>query len=836
MQIHPTRTLLTVLLGFSLSGHLAAQTTNPPAPAAGTPAQPPAAGSDTTTSAASTSSSTEEVTKLENFEVKDVPLEKQILPTARPFSSVFGTDDNIVDIPRNVTIISRQQLSDINISSVLDFTKLTSSSYTTTNFGAPSNPSIRGQTADLFINGVRGRITSNGNGLPLDFNSVESVNIVKGPATAVQGSSMYVGGYIDLVTKRPYFDADKGSISATVGSYGQKEWNIDTGGPLSKELAYRFSYSGTDSGGYWHDYYNKNNSFYGALEFRPTEKYDLFLNSSASWYRYTENWGFNRPTQDLIDNGNYITGINNNNAPGAPSDPQNSQNVGGVLNSLALGPTVQLDRHDRLLKPGDHSIGREFNAQAIQTYLASDSLKVVNNTFFSYTARNTLSSYYYSEIIDPSWFAENRTEVIWKKSAGTINAGLDLKYQRTKAYDDYFFEPANVWDLTKDHNFINVYNSSSFPPSQSDPFTPAVPIPGWSNRYGTPGVNNGDTNDSHATTIGPFIQTDWKLSDKWSLVMGAREDFMSAFVRDPLWSPAVSAGYTSFWNVTVAPYPSASIDVAIPSVNGSLLFKPDQNTTYYLTYNYSQNTSGAVGVGGGINGWAGSGGVPYLDSNGKPYLAKAAFTQPSTLYEAGAKYALDHNRVFLNFAVFDQDRTAKQTSGTSILKYKVYGLEAEMNYQPDKHLYATMSFSYIHARTENSSGGFSDYPFVGPSELVGDEAQLPSTVTSWRTSGLPEVSANALVSYSFDNGWGFSTNALVTGPINNNAAGTLVIPTQYEVDGSIWYHYGKKWEYRINVGNVTNQKNWAPPNPVYGNGSILPLAGTTVSFNVKYNF
>ena len=76
----------------------------------------------------------------------------------RSFNSVFGTDDNIVDVPRNVTIISRQQLSDIAISSVLDFSKLTSSAYTTTNFGAPANPSIRGQTADLFINGLRGRI------------------------------------------------------------------------------------------------------------------------------------------------------------------------------------------------------------------------------------------------------------------------------------------------------------------------------------------------------------------------------------------------------------------------------------------------------------------------------------------------------------------------------------------------------------------------------------------------------------------------------------------------------------------------------------------------------
>src|SRR5258708_6890513 len=233
-----SRALLAVLVLASIAGRLSAQTTAPATPAP-----------------------KEEILELDKFSVSGVAPEQQILPTARPFNSVFGTDDNIIDVPRNVTIISRQQLSDINISSVLDFTKLTSSSYTTTNFGAPSNPSIRGQTADLFINGVRGRTTSNGNGLPLDFNSVESVNIVKGPATAVQGTSMYVGGFVDLITKRPYFDGFKGSVSVTVGSYSQKEWTIDVGGPVSKQLAYRFSYSGTDSKGYWYDYYNKNPAF-----------------------------------------------------------------------------------------------------------------------------------------------------------------------------------------------------------------------------------------------------------------------------------------------------------------------------------------------------------------------------------------------------------------------------------------------------------------------------------------------------------------------------------------------------------------------------------------------
>ena len=747
-------------------------------------------------SASNTSKEEEQPVVLEKLSVNEVPIEQQILPTSRPFNSVFGTDDNIVDVPRNVTIISRQQLSDISISSVLDFSKLTSSAYTTTNFGAPSTPSIRGQTADLFINGVRGRITSNGNGLPLDFNSVESVNIVKGPATAVQGTSMYVGGYIDLQTKRPYFDAQKGSISATVGSYGYKAWTIDEGGPLSKTTAYRFSYSGIDANGYWHDYYNKNHSIYGALTFRPSNNYEVFFNATAAFYRYTENWGLNRVTQDLIDNGNYITGINiNNGAAAAPSDAQNSVNVLGGGNTLKLGPTVSINRHERLLKPGDHSTGREFNAQAIQTLTISSDFKVENNTFWSYTARNTLSSYYYSEIVDPSWFAENRTSFILKKSFVSINTGLDVRYQRTKAYDDYFYEPANVWDITKDHKYINVYNATSF-------FGRFVgqPVPGWPGRYATQGTINGDTNDSHGTTVGPFFQATWKPIEKLDIVTGARYDHLDADVKDPLTSPVVHD----------------SIGVWIPSVNGSAVFKMTPTSSLYFTYNYSQNTSGAVGNGGGITGWNGAGTA----------LDKENFTQPSELYEIGTKYALMDNKVFLNFAVYDQKRTAKSTSSTTIQKFKARGFETEINYQPNKHLYATASYSYI------------DATVTAPFQSDGGITLLPTEAIDYglhRVSGLPLNQLNGLVSYTFDNGFGFSVDANWTSRINNNYAGTLVIPSQYVLDAGLFYHT-KHWEYRLNVSNVTNEENWSPPNAVYGNASILADPGTQCQFTVKYSF
>lgn len=743
-----------------------------------------------------------DVLTMSKFEVKDVPIDLQILPTARPFNSVFGTDDNIVDVPRNVTIISRQQLTDIAITDVLDFSKLTSSAFTTTNFGAPANASIRGQSADLFINGVRARITSNGNGLPVDFNSVESVNIVKGPATAVQGASMYVGGFIDLISKRPYFDTSKGSVSYTIGSYATNKWTLDTGGPFSKELAYRFSYSGEDTKGYYIDGKKKTHSIYGAVTWRPTPNYELFLNAQTFFGVYTENWGVNRVTQDLIDNGNYVTGINiNNGATAAPSDPQNSKYILGSGNTIAWGPTVKLNRHVRLLRPGNQSDGAEFSVQAIQTAKINLDLHLKNTSYFSHTKRNTLSTYYYSEVIDPSWFAENRTEFIFSKKDLSINTGLDLRYQRTKAYDDYFFEPANAWDLTKDHSYINVYNSIAYASDHG------FPIPGWPNRYAQPGLFNGDTNDSRGTTVGPFVQGTWKVNEQFNVVGGLRYDYFKAEVREPL----------------LPPYPEADISVKLPNVNGSVIYKATANSSVYFTYNFSKNTSGAVGNGGGITGWnaAGTG------------LDKESFQQPSTLYELGTKYSLLNNKVFLNFAIYDQKRTAKSTSSTVIQTFRYKGFESELNYQPNKHLYATVSYSYIDAE---SSAGYQYGLFGGASEVP--PANTNSTInigTVAKVSGLPTHLFNGLVSYSFDNGFSVNSNIVVTGEMNNNSSGSLVIPTQYTLDAGLGYKY-KKWDFRTTVLNVTNEENWSPPNAVYGNGSILALPGTQVQFTVKYSF
>ncbi len=781
-----------------------------------------------------------EILELEKLSINGVPPDQQILPSSKPFNSVYGTDRSILDTPRNVTIFSRELLTAISISDVRDFTKLTSSSYTRTNFGAPSTPDIRSQIADVFVNGMRVGLSSNGNGLPINFNSVDSVNIVKGPATAVYGVSQYVGGYADLITKKPYFDGAKGSLAVTVGSFDIFRWTLDFGAPISKDTAFRLSYSGEHSKGYYQDAKKETQALYYAITHRGRNDYELFVNAELFYADYTENFGINRVTQALIDKGLYQTGVNNNPAPGfypgangfsqyldangnrlgfgtnadgsdalgvvggtaaAQSDAQNSKWVVSGFpygNRIALGPVVKIDRRNRLLRPGDDSDGWSVNLQAIQTFHPSTTLEVGNSTLFRYVDRNTLSSYSYSEIIDPSYSLENRTEFRFTKDQHNINTGVALRYQYVEAYNDFFNEPANVWDLTKDHNFINYFNSVS----AFSPFT-QVPVPGHPGRYFTP--DNGDSGISKVTTISPFYQHDWRITDQWSLIAGARVDIMHA-------------DFHMNWDLFGAPQKIAdTITVGLPNYNVSLNYKFTPTVTAYVTYNWSQNPVAATGNGGGVT------------TSGGPKYTNANLRNESTMKEVGLKRSFDGTKGFISLALFEQERASLQLD-RSVVAYNTRGVELEVNYQPNKQIYLTAGYSYLDATVNSPEfdvGNTSLTPFYDRFFILGSGQH--------RRQGVPKNLFSTLATYKWDNGFGLTAGLVYTSNINNNVAGTIVIPAQYTLDLTAFYAT-KRYEFRLAVLNVTDEKNWGAPNAVYGNESIVAELPVRGELTLKYKF
>ena len=791
--------------------------------------------------------------ELEAFISEEVPIEESILPTSRPFNSVYGTDRSILDTPRNVTIISREQLDAISIKTPRDFARLTSSSYTKSNFGAPTTPNLRGQEADLFVNGIRKGLTSNGNGLPINFNAVESVNIVKGPAGAVYGSSNYLGGYADLITKRAFFDAARGSASFTLGSFDTRYWQLDYSAPVSDELAYRISYSGEDSGGFKEFAKRKTQALYATFTYRPSDNYELFVAAEYFVADYTEDWGVNRPTQDLIDHGLYI--------PNAQTDEEyfayiaqlgNGDSVFGggqagvdfasqfggagfaTISPLDTANPVKLNRKKRLLAPGDDSFGKNFWAQAIQSYTASDTMKIVNNTYFQWIDRNTFSSYHYSELLRDNWSLDNRFAVVIEKDTWDLNTGLRFRWQDVWSVNHFFNEPVNFWDLTRP---ANEGNSRRVPDAG---FAGAPYIPDEEPRGILEHWYYGETGgDTQGYILGPFAQLTLRPSDKVIIDLGLGIDQVHGEDKHPVLGVDGTFDFNQNGVIDADSIEDAGYlleeTATLLTFNTSIIYKASETLSLYGTYGYSESSPAETG--------------------GRFDVANFNTPQESKLFELGAKFNLLDEKLFVGTAIVDRSFVTSNPDGTSD-NVELTAFEIEFNYQPNRNFYATVGYSWIDSKRTvgfyatgytadraDETGGF----YVSPT--------FPSPEGQFDYPGNPDHQFVGLVSYEFDNGFGLRANLVITGPMKLGYDGfdffvfdpedanggyfipssTAEIPWQYELDLTAFYTY-EDWDFKVTVFNITDEENWDAPNAGYGNGSVVAREPLKVEGTVTWHF
>ncbi|NBB80684.1 MAG: TonB-dependent receptor plug domain-containing protein [Verrucomicrobia bacterium] len=823
----------------------------------------------------------EDVVMLEEVGADDVPIEENILATSRPISSVYGSDRSILDTPRNVNIVSREQLDAISIKDVRDFSKLTSSSYTKTNFGAPTTPNLRGQEADLFINGVRRGMSVNGNGVPINFNSVESVNIVKGPAGAVFGTSNYVGGYVDLVTKRANFQ-NSGKVSYSIASYDQHTFNLDVNIPVSETVAVRASVEAKEWDGFWDKYYQKSQSAYFTVAWKPNDKYRLDVMAEYYNGNYTENWGINRVTQDLIDNGRYlpndqtdaqyfqhIAQLGNGqfsdaalgNLPPRTGDPTPASwavNT-GELAFLPFGPiaiaglntitpidpnkTVPVDRSWKLSAPGDDSNADVFWAQAIQEFTVSDTLKITNNTYFHYKDRQTFSSYHYSELQRDNWSIDNRLQAIqeFEDVKGmekiTLNYGVRLKYQDIWAVNNFLNEPVNFFDLSRGDANNNFRVPDAAFAGQN--YVSDEPSRGTLNQWYVGGDGDEDSGlDTQTTIIAPFIQADFELTEKLSFLTGVTIDYVDHDQQIP-------REIVDSTGARLSDYFKRDESAALYNANASVIFKPMPNISVYGTVNLGEN---------------------YLAANGGA-VDYESLIEPSTteLFEIGLNGSFLDDKVYVGTALFKQKYDERDQTG-QVTTVDTLGLELEINYQPNRNFFATLGYSWLDSEktfpagstpmasvyTASEAGQTNNY-FISPSFISGGLA----SEQTFENAGVPEHLLNGLVQYKFDNGFGVQANIVVWGEMNSGYEGyeavvrnpadasgasdftvtadTARVDIQHEIDAKIFYEY-ENWRFEISAFNITDEENWDFNNSLYANGSAVARPDTNYQFLVSYEW
>lgn len=160
----------------------------------------------------------------------------------------------------------------------------------------PSSPGVTslrgfsGGAVSLLYDGVR---QTAGPLITRDYDSFsfERIEVLKGPASVLYGEGALAGA-INLVPKRPLFDAVHWSALLGAGSFGARRAGADFNTPLGETAALRVVASDSRSNGYVDDTDSRTQAGLVSLSFRPSD--DLQLDLSLDRFRddyATAYWG-----------------------------------------------------------------------------------------------------------------------------------------------------------------------------------------------------------------------------------------------------------------------------------------------------------------------------------------------------------------------------------------------------------------------------------------------------------------------------------------------------------------------------------------------------------------
>jgi iron complex outermembrane receptor protein len=153
------------------------------------------------------------------------------------------TDTLLQDVPQSVRVLSADLLQDAGVTSLSGALDLASGIARQSNLGGLwDSYAMRGFTGDPNFGSdylVNGFSSSRGYNGVRDSASSDSIEVLKGPASALYGRGE-PGGTINIVTKKPRFVAGQ-SAQFSVGSFDTVRSAIDLTGPLSENLAYRLN-------------------------------------------------------------------------------------------------------------------------------------------------------------------------------------------------------------------------------------------------------------------------------------------------------------------------------------------------------------------------------------------------------------------------------------------------------------------------------------------------------------------------------------------------------------------------------------------------------------------
>jgi iron complex outermembrane receptor protein len=217
-------------------------------------------------------------------------------PPVDEFNEIVVTaqlrEQSLQDVPISIDVLGREEIADKKIDDISDIGNEVPGLSVYSFVPRQVNPSIRGaaslndspgvdQSVAMFLDGVY--IGQTGF-FSLDLFDVERIEVLKGPQGTLFGRNV-TGGALNIVTSTPP-DAFDAALEATLGNYGQKEFQGVVGGPLADTLAAQLAFSWKNSDGFYTNTVDGSDvegrdtySVRGKLRYNPSDTAEIILSA-----------------------------------------------------------------------------------------------------------------------------------------------------------------------------------------------------------------------------------------------------------------------------------------------------------------------------------------------------------------------------------------------------------------------------------------------------------------------------------------------------------------------------------------------------------------------------
>ncbi|MET0534787.1 MAG: TonB-dependent receptor [Steroidobacter sp.] len=759
-----------------------------------------------------------------------------VIPT-EPLESVFGFGKSAVETPRSITTISSEMLSKVMITELDDLVALTPGSFTQSFFGVAGSLDVRGTPGENYFRGIK-RIDNPGN-YPTPIGASDRIDVVRGPASPIYGPSK-IGGYLNFVPKSArassgsYLNQAQGELGVTSGSWDKKIIHAEVGGPsdlFGKPMGY-YLYGEFENSGSYYDNTTTDQSIYQAsFDVSVSDNVRLEFGGMYHDFRGNQVAGWNRLTQDLIDNRTYITGSPRSldtNGDGLLSDTESVAGSlaggfidGGILipvitdpnalrNSLAQQPnmalvnpgTTKLKGNQVLVQEDDTLEDEVLTLYFDYIYDTGGLLKVTNKTFFESLDNVNENAYGFSQMAD-TWVFEDQLIFSFDiPSSGPVKANLQvspsIRHQDFEHGDNFAFEYFDRRDLTQQGSPIDRRTMAT---RGQEPYSQHTV-----GKY---------------TDYGLAFMADLTFFDKLNFIGGARYDYLdmeSEVLADSIDNAGLKADDTD----------SAS------SFSGSLSYELPLGLRPYATY--AEQSTLILGQGGQI-------------PTGN--LASGGAVADSKLKEVGIKSQMLQNRLYLALDYFEQERVdfnAQDTVTNNTTEAKGYEFEARWVVNE----FFTMTGAYTGLKVYNlgaedsgvqfSFAGAADVPGVNPALFLG--GVLPSLVLvpdkeASRKAGIPDEMFSLYGMFSLDGKLSCFTGtngATHDASVFSGFSKTVELPSYTLVNASVYYE-NENWKLGLQGKNLTDEEYYRSNFPdLFGSSVVLPELPRSFLVSASYKF